>query len=560
MTKGKKKKQKINKTPKKRPALKKSKKSSIKKHIDVNVNELQGIVDKVQDSLGSDELEKLKGAIDTLAFLTSEIEKKGTSISRLRRLLFGPTSEKAKDILPKEDGSNDASKDNCPKEEKSSPEESNKTKKKRKGHGRKAASEYKGAEKVTVSHQALKSGQICPDCLKGKLYLQKEPSCLVRVSGMAPLQATVYELEKLRCNLCGRIFTAKEPEGVGRAKYDETAVAMIAMLKYGCGLPFNRLERLEGSLGIPLPAGTQWDLLDDGAEKLEPVYIELIREAAQGKVLYNDDTVMKILDLEKRLEKEGAKRKGIYTSGILSTNDEQQIALFFTGVRHAGENLDRLLAQRSQELSAPIQMCDGLSRNIPANFKTILCNCMIHARRNFVDITTSFPGECKRLIEDIRTIYENDQISKDENMSDEERLLYHQEHSNPILDDLFEWLEEQFKEKKVERNSVLGEALKYMIKRKDTLTSFLREPGAPLDNNACERIIKKAILHRKNAYFYKTQRGADVGDMFMALIHTSELNDVNPFDYLVALLKNFRKVAKASNLWMPWNYKENLQD
>jgi transposase len=107
---------------------------------------------------------------------------------------------------------------------------------------------------------------------------------LVRIVGQAPLAATVYSLERLRCGACGQVFSAQEPEGVGPEKYDETAAAMIAQLKYGSGTPFYRLEQLQGQLGIPLPAATQWEVVEEAAE--------LIRQAAQGEVVHNDDTSM----------------------------------------------------------------------------------------------------------------------------------------------------------------------------------------------------------------------------------------------------------------------------
>jgi transposase len=65
--------------------------------------------------------------------------------------------------------------------------------------------------------------------------------------------------------------------------------------------------------------------------------------------------------------------------------------------------------------------------------------------------------------------------------------------------------------------------------------TFLDFPDVSSDNNIAERALKRAILHRKNALFYKTLNGARVGDMFMTFIHTAELNGVNLFDYLVAL-------------------------
>ena len=156
---------------------------------------------------------------------------------------------------------------------------------------------YTGAKKIRVPHKSLQPGNACPECRKGKVYEMKKPGVLIRIVGQAPVEATVFELQKLRCNLCGTVFTATAPEGAGSDKYDATAASMIALLKYGSGLPFNRLEGLQGNLGIPLPASTQWDIVSNAAKKIEPVYEELIRQAAQGEVVYNDDTTMKILEL-----------------------------------------------------------------------------------------------------------------------------------------------------------------------------------------------------------------------------------------------------------------------
>ena len=75
----------------------------------------------------------------------------------------------------------------------------------------------------------------------------------------------------------------------------------------------------------------------------------------------------------------------------------------------------------------------------------------------------------------------------------------------------------------------------YMLKNWERLTLFLREPEAPLDSNKVEASLKRAILHRKNSLFCKTLNGGHVGDVFMSLIHSAELNKVHPFEYFVAL-------------------------
>jgi transposase len=153
------------------------------------------------------------------------------------------------------------------------------------GHGRNGAEEYRGARKVAIPAK-LASGDACPECARGRVYTQRQPKTLVRVIGQAPVEATVYEMERLRCNACGQVFTAEEPEDLGSEKYDPTATAMIAQLKYGTGVPFTRLERMEAQLGIPLPAATQWELVEQGAAVAKPAYDQLIWQAAQGEVLH----------------------------------------------------------------------------------------------------------------------------------------------------------------------------------------------------------------------------------------------------------------------------------
>src|SRR6202035_3200000 len=135
---------------------------------------------------------------------------------------------------------------------------------------------------------------------------------------------------------------------------------MIAHLKYGSVTPFYRLEQLQGQLGIPLPAATQWEVVEEAAELLKPARDELIRQAAQGEVVHNDDTRMRVLRLTRAPWDE---RSGVFTSGIVSTGQGWKIALYFTGPQHAGENMADVLQQRAAERQAPIQMCDALSAN-----------------------------------------------------------------------------------------------------------------------------------------------------------------------------------------------------
>ena len=404
-----------------------------------------------------------------------------------------------------------------------------------------------------MPHAQLKPGDTCPECREGRVYPQKEPKTLVRIVGQALLKATVFEMERLRCNACCQVFTAEEPANAGADKYDTTAVAMIALLKYGTGMPFNRMKRLEGQLGIPLPAATQWELMEAAAKPLQPVRDELIRQAAQGSVMHNDDTGMRVLKL---VRKTGDKRTGTFTSGIVSVCGGWKIALYFTGGKHAGENLADVLKQRAPGLAPPVQMCDALSRNAPklTGIEILPGNCMAHGRRQFTEVAESFPDECRYVLESLGAVYGFDAEAKDRGLTPEERLKLHQTHSAPVMEELHQWMEAQFAEHKTEPNSGLGKAISYLLRHWTKLTLFLRQQGAPLDNNVVERALKKAILHRRNALFYKTMNGARVGDLFMSLIHTCELNQVNPFDYLTELLRHPVELKVSPAEWMPWNY------
>lgn len=522
--------------------------------VEINIDQLQILIERLdKHSIIEEDYPLLELLVDTVVSINRELIKKNVTIARLRKL-FAIKSEKSKDILPasepqKEDQESPST------DQKDSASAGDTSEKIKKGHGRNGKDAYKNADKKSIPHQECKCGDRCSKCMKGKLYPVRDGGVFVHIIAQTPYKATVYELEKFRCNLCGELFTASPPEHTNNVKYDESVIAMTAILKYGAGFPFYRIDRLQDNLGVPLPSSTQWELIEAGAAALTPVYTDLIHLAAQGKVIHNDDTKMKVLSLMKENKKNpGRKRKGIFTSGFISRTDSWDIALYYTGRKTAGENLKGLLEYRDPGNAPAIQMCDAASWNEQNEFDVLLANCLTHGRRNFVDLIEYFPSECTYLIKAFRKVYRNDKLTRDKDLNDDDRLMFHKKHSKPIMDEMHVWLNGQLDEKKVEPNSTLGISIKYMLRHWKPLTLFLRQPGAPLDNNIAERALKKAILHRKNSLFFKTENGAAVGDCFMSIIHTCELNHVNPFHYLTTLLKNWARQSIAPQLWRPWNY------
>jgi transposase len=553
--------------------------------IELDMDELEEILRRAEArQLIDQDYETIGTLCRSYVHLVDLLKDKNTSIARLRKMLFGASTEKTAAVVG--EGAkgeappcHEAAANDLPGEGVSEAAAGQSPARVRaKGHGRNGADAYSGAEKIEVPHETLKPGDPCPECIQGTVYEMTRPGVLVRISGQAPLLAKVYELQKLRCNPCGMVFTARPPAGVGSEKYDATAGGMIGLLKYGTGMPFSRMERTQGHLGIPLPASTQWDIVSAHAKRIKPAHEELIRQAAGGDIVFNDDTGVKILELmgkpgtlrvqqqtlaegpvaggaEAKAEKQ---RTGLFTSGIVSTREGHRIALFFSGRKHAGENLKDVLAQRAADLAPPIQMCDALSRNLPGELQTILANCLAHGRRQFVEVAEHFPEACRHVLESLSVIYRNDAIARKRNLSPAARLEFHQAESGPTMQELHGWLTRQFDQRLVEPNSSLGKSIRYLLKHWEKLTLFLRVPGAPLDNNVCERALKKAILHRKNALFYKTTNGAHVGDVFMSLIHTCELCGANPLDYLTQLHRHADELAANPGRWMPWNYRQML--
>jgi transposase len=504
------------------------KKKAKRERPDINLEELDSLVDAARSApLSPEEANKLKSALHLMADHLAD---------------FYRTSEKLNKIIDEVAEQDDTGKT----------KEADLPKKPAPGHGRNKADDYVAAEVVKVSHPDLQRGCRCPGCEKGKLGKHK-PGQQVKIEAMPPITARRYEREKLRCNLCGEIYTAPLPDGVSKKKYDDSVAAMLAILKYGHGFPHKRIETMQKNLGVPLSDSVQSELLKAGAELLKPIHQHLINEAAQSSLLHTDDTRMKIIKFRRDPEDS---RTGLFTSGILGVTDEFKVSLFFTGAEHAGENLAYLLEHRAKDLESPVLMCDALSWNtskLKAPDAVVLANCLAHGRRKFVDIVDSFPSQCLHVLTELGKVYVTEQVIREEKLSAKDRLARHRKYSKPVMEALEKWMEAQL-ESEVEPNSRLGKAFRYLQKNWKALTRFLKDGKAPLDNNICERAIKKAVLNRKNAFFYRTLNGAQVGDLWMSLIHTCELNGVNPFDYLCEVLRNPIQVAEAPEDWLPWHF------
>ena len=505
------------------------------------------------------------GIIQLCLWMQTRLEKSKISISKLKRLFFIKTeSRKKKDTKPETNNSCGPNSDEIknaliPINNVETLTINNEDVKKRIGHGRRGADEYIETEHIEIEHPLYRVGDLCPiDGCSGKLSLSS-PGIFIRIEGSNLFNVFRYETQKLRCALCGTLFTATLPDHI-KSKYDFSAKALIAVMKYEMGVPWYRLAKWQQQIGAPIPESTQWELMVELYNCVAVVFNLLVTLAAQSKLFYQDDTTFKILEvIRENKDKDSAKeRTGMLTTGIVAEHDNHLIYLFFSGTNHAGDNLSEVLTHRDPTLPAPLQMSDALSSNtVEKSFATIVCNCLVHGRRKFIDIESLYPKQSGVILDAISAIYKNEQYCKTHKLSPEARLAYHQGHSEKIMTNMKADMEEAIKT--AEPNAPLAAAYKYFLKRWKTFTRFLTHVGAPLDTNIVERGLKLIIRVRKASLFYKTRRGALIGSQLVSIIQTALKSKVNPIKYLTALQEHSDEVAKNTYAWLPWNYEKTIK-
>lgn len=516
------------------------------------IAEVSTLLERIREgSLSESDLMVLERVVAIFLSLLMKIEEKRPSIEQLRILIFG---KGAKSSETKEQSESEQAQAESNQGEQATVSE---PKPKRKGHGRKAANASTGAKIVDCQEADLQIGAPCLDKLcKGHLQqFYRHKTSFIRYEGQPPIGAIRYDQELFRCSACTTLYTAKLPDGVPAEKFAPSADASIVIAKYGSGTPFNRLSQWQSQYGVPISASVMWERVLSVANVLLPLFLYMRLVAAQSSLIFYDDTSVKIIHCQPHKEKE---RAGIRTTVIIAEQEGHRLALYASGRNHAGDNVKELMKNRPKGLDTLIRMCDALQVNLVEIKNSVLSLCLQHGRRNFVELVKSHQEECQGVIDAIHQVYVNEARTK--GLTDEERLLYHQLYSGPIMEKLKEWLEYKLDHNIVEPSSVVGKAYAYMLTHWNELTQFLQIKNAPIDNNPAERGLKIVQLHRKNAGYFRNDLGAFVGDLCMTILESAKLAGIDAFPYLLDLIRNERAVRANPADWLPWVYAQRIAD
>ena len=319
------------------------------------------------------------------------------------------------------------------------------------------------------------------------------------------------------------------------------------------GLPYYRLAKMQDMLGVPIAVSTQSELMAAMMGPVHAVFNHLVTYAAQSRCLYQDDTGVKIQALLKENKDASPARKGMYTSGFIAEGDHK-VVLYFSGRAHAGENFDTIIAHREEDKGTVLRMADALSANSKHAAAALEAKCNSHAFRRFRSLLSTYPEATRFVMHLYGQVYDHEEHCKAQQLCDQERLVYHQQHSQPLMRELKDWVDDILSGGG-EPNSALAAECRYLSTHWAGLTRFLAVAGAPLDNNVLEAALKYMIMYRKNSQSFKTVYSAEYGSR---VIVTCMVNGIDAIDYLTQLQRHEQAVWCEPDAWAPWHYQQTL--
>ena len=333
--------------------------------------------------------------------------------------------------------------------------------------------------------------------------------------------------------------TPKEPALIPGSYASAEAVAQIVVQKFVMGVPLYRQEQAWERQNVLLSRQTMsnW-LLRCTEDWLSPVYEELHKRLLEHDLLHADETELQVLHEEGKTP-QSKSYMWLYRTG---GNAERPIVLYDYRPSRGQEHPKRFLNGFHGYLQT-----DGYPGYNGVE-DVIHVGCWAHARRKFEEARQAVPkGEQPTTAEQgvayCTKLFQLEERFKD--LPPEERKRKRLEEEQPILDALSAWARSRAAAPK----SKLGIALNYLLNQWDSLTAYLLDGRIELSNNRAERSIKPFVISRKNFLFANTPSGARSSAVLFSLIETAKENGLDPYRYLVWLLREAPKRFTTDKSW-----------
>ena len=337
--------------------------------------------------------------------------------------------------------------------------------------------------------------------------------------------------------------TPKEPALLPGSFASAEAVAHIVIQKFVMYSPLYRLEQEFNRQGLKLSRQTMSNWLLNVSEMwLQPIYNVLHEKLRKEQVLHADETTLQVLKEAGRPSTSKSYMWLYRTSGCA----EQAIVLYEYQSTRKAEHAENFLKGFSGWLHA-----DGYQgyHKLPENIRVV--GCWAHARRKFDEALQTLPKEmqkdspaaigecyCSRLFKLEEAFAE---------LTPEERYEKRLEQEKPVLDALLSWANEM--QVKTAPKSAMGRAIHYLLEQWPYLTRYLEDGRLELSNNRAERSIKPFVMGRKNWLFANTPGGAQASSVIYSLIETAKENQLDPYRYLLWVLRNASALSQADAAW-----------
>jgi transposase len=330
-----------------------------------------------------------------------------------------------------------------------------------------------------------------------------------------------------------RKYVRKEGEGIAMGKLPKRAIekgiagasvlAMLLIGKFVDHLPIYRQIAIFKRAGVSLHYNTVVDWCNQGLEVLTPLYELLKRQLLKSIYLQADETGIKVLDSEKK----GSSHQGYLWAYRDVINN---LVLFDYRPGRSKEGPAGMLKEYNGFLQT-----DGYAAydQFMGREGVKMLHCMAHARRYFKEAEDNDKSRSAYALEKIQDLYEIERRIKE--LSTEERYRIRQQEAIPILDELQQWMIEQYKA--VTPKSPIGKALEYSMKRWKELIVYTTDGSLEIDNNKIENEIRPIALGRKNFLFAGSHESAQRIAMIYSLIGTCKANDIDPLKWTTRVLE-----------------------